>query len=335
MAVARRGPRPLNDRVRRLLVILPWLMEQGRASLAEMSERFQISEKELIVDLEQAATCGLPPFVDEFVDLFIDDDGMVEVGVPRFFTKPLRLTAPEGFDLLAAGKAALAMPGVEPDGPLARALAKLETVLGDDGMVLDLGQPPAAADLIAAAERAEQVRVVYWSASSDEITERVITPRSVFADRGRWYVVADDDRSGEQRTFRVDRITEWHSVVDAVTDPDRSASRLAPRSASRLAPRSVSPPTGQAWFDELSGLDTVTLRLRAGGRWAAEQFPVRAMRPDGDDVVVDMAVASEGWLRTLLLQLGPEADVLAPPHVHGIAQQAAQALLDARYTRSS
>ena len=327
MAVARRGPRPLNDRVRRLLVILPWLMEQGRASLAEMSERFQISEKELIVDLEQAATCGLPPFVDEFVDLFIDDDGMVEVGVPRFFTKPLRLTAPEGFDLLAAGKAALAMPGVEPDGPLARALAKLETVLGDDGMVLDLGQPPAAADLIAAAERAEQVRVVYWSASSDEITERVITPRSVFADRGRWYVVADDDRSGEQRTFRVDRITEWHSVVDAGTDPDRSASRLAPRS--------VSPPTGQAWFDELSGLDTVTLRLRAGGRWAAEQFPVRAMRPDGDDVVVDMAVASEGWLRTLLLQLGPEADVLAPPHVHGIAQQAAQALLDARYTRSS
>jgi proteasome accessory factor C len=94
-------------RLRRLLVMLPWLMERGSATLTEMAQRFQISEKELITDLEQAAMCGLPPFVDEFIDLFIDD-GVVTVGVPRFFTRPLRLTSPEGFALLMAGRAALA-----------------------------------------------------------------------------------------------------------------------------------------------------------------------------------------------------------------------------------
>jgi hypothetical protein len=40
-----------------------------------MAERFEISEVELVRDLEQAAMCGLPPFLDEVVDLYIDDDG--------------------------------------------------------------------------------------------------------------------------------------------------------------------------------------------------------------------------------------------------------------------
>ena len=62
-----KGPSPLKVRLRRLLVILPWLAERGSASLAEMSERFQISEMELVADLEQAAMCGLPPFLDELV----------------------------------------------------------------------------------------------------------------------------------------------------------------------------------------------------------------------------------------------------------------------------
>src|SRR4028119_1755024 len=122
----RRGPRGVGERLRRLLVMLPWLMERRQASLAEMAERFEISEVELVRDLEQAAMCGLPPFLDEVVDLYIDDDGIAHVGVPRFFTKPLRLTAVEGFALLAAGQVAMSLPGADPSGPLGRALAKLE-----------------------------------------------------------------------------------------------------------------------------------------------------------------------------------------------------------------
>ena len=60
--------------------------------------------------------CGLPPFVDEMIDVFIDDE-MVYVGVPRLFTKPLRLTAPEGFALLTAGRAAMQLPGADPAEP--------------------------------------------------------------------------------------------------------------------------------------------------------------------------------------------------------------------------
>ena len=116
-----RGPRPVGERLRRLLVMLPWLMERGSAPVAEMAEHFQLDEADLVRDLELAAMCGLPPFVDEMIDVFIDE-GTVHAGVPRLFTKPLRLTAPEGFALLIAGRAALTLPGADPAGPLARAL---------------------------------------------------------------------------------------------------------------------------------------------------------------------------------------------------------------------
>jgi proteasome accessory factor C len=311
-----KGPSPLKVRLRRLLVILPWLAERGSASLAEMSARFQISEKELVADLEQAAMCGLPPFLDELVDLYIDDDGVAHIDVPRFFTRPLRLTAPEGFSLLMAGRTALAMPGAEADGPLARALAKLEVVLGSDGMVLDLAQPAATAELVAAVDDAAEVRVSYWSASSDEVTARNLLPRAVFSDRGRWYLLADDDRSGEERTFRIDRI-------------------LSCERTGRIGEaRDVEVPSGDDWFDDLPALSTVTLWIAPAGRWVVERFPVRSIRDDesGDgSQVVELAVASESWLRQLLVRLGKDAMVLAPDEWRDLGARAASELLASRY----
>lgn len=310
---ARPGPRSTGERLRRLLVVLPWLMERGRASLAETADTFGMTEAELVKDLELVAMCGLPPYLDECVDVFIDDDGMVEVGVPRFFVRPLRLTAPEAFALVTAGRAALELQGADPAGPLARALAKLERVLGEDGMVLDLDPPEATAVLTEAAEASVAVDVEYWSASSDEVTSRRIVPRTVFTDRGRWYVSADDDRSGELRHFRIDRI------------------RSIERTDDRRAPRHVDPPVGDRWFADTPGLPTVTVRLGPSARWVAERFPVRAHRETDDGTEIDLVVASDRWLRRLLLRLGTTAEVIAPPAWRTVAAEEAKALLASRY----
>lgn len=314
IVTARSRPQPLKDRMRRLLIMLPWLMERGSASITEMCERFQVSEQQLVADLEQAAMCGLPPYLDEVVDLFIDE-GVAHVGVPRFFTRPLRLTAPEGFGLLMAGRAALSMPGADPAGPLARALAKLEVVLGDADMVVDLAQPPATVDMISAVDDGARVSVSYWSASSDEISERVITPRAVFADRGRWYVVADDDRSGEQRTFRLDRVMSSRRTGETVERRD------------------VEVPRADQWFDDTPARASVTLRLGASARWVIERFPVRSFTDHGDHFVAVLAVTSERWLRELLVRLGPHVEVLEPEAWRSLGADAARDLLAARYPR--
>lgn len=316
-AGTRRGPRPVGERLRRLLVILPWLAERGEATLAEMAERFQLSEAELVKDLEQAAMCGLPPYLDEVIDLYIDDDGTVNVGVPRFFTAPLRLTAPEGFALLAAGRLAMALPGADPDGPLGRALAKLQSVLGDDAIVVDVPQPPATGDLAAAAAAGARVEITYWSASSDATSTRTITPRLVFTDRGEWYVLADDDRSGEERNFRIDRISAWHRTGDTVPV------------------REVAAPTG-TWFDDEPDLPTVTVRLAPGARSTIDRVPVRSLTVAADgSAVAELAVADERWLADLLLCLGPAATVLEPAMWVDLGARRAAELLATRYAETS
>jgi proteasome accessory factor C len=320
---SRRGPRRSGERLRRLLVMLPWLMERGEVPLAEMAARFELSEAELVGDLELAALCGLPPFIDEMIDVFIDE-GVVYAGLPRLFTRPLRLTAPEGFALLSSARAAMQLPGADPDGSLARALAKLAAVLGDDGVVVDVPQPDATAELAAAVSDNARLRVRYWSASRDEATEREITPRSIFLDRGNWYVIADDGRSGESRTFRIDRFEQWERT--GAIDPPLEGSSV------------TVPPSGDEWFAD-GDVPSVVLRLAPQAHWAAERYPLREERQERGEsaesaeagaVVVRMAVASEHWLRTLLLRLGPYAEVLEPAGWHDLASEAAKELL-ARY----
>ncbi|MCY7299510.1 MAG: WYL domain-containing protein [Ilumatobacteraceae bacterium] len=303
----RRGPRPTSDRLRRLLVMLPWLMEHGEVTVDEMCDRFELTEAELVKDLELAAMCGLPPFVDEMVDVFIDE-GRVYAGVPRLFTRPLRLTAPEGFALLAAARVAMQLPGADVDGALARALQKLAAVLGDDAVVMETPQPLAAAMVVDAAERSARLHITYWSPAADQRTERDITPRRVFFDGGSWYVIADDHRSGEERTFRIDRIEqcELTGVIDE--------------------PREVEVPRADTWFAD-DELPTAVLRVPASGGWVAERYPTRSVQQDGDGWRIEVTVASERWLRDLLLRLGAEAYVVEPAEWVNLGATAAAEVL--------
>lgn len=286
--------------------MLPWLMERGEVPVAEMAATFDVTEQQLVKDIELVSMCGLPPYLDELIDVWIDD-GVVSTGVPRVFTKPLRLTAPEGFALLAAARMAMQLPGADADGPLARALEKLAAALGDV-VVVEQPQPPATAAIAAAVDASARVRVSYWSATADAPSEREITPRRVFLDRGRWYVIADDHRSGEERTFRVDRIE--HCEPTGEIDP----------------PRAVPAPTGDDWFVD-ADLPTVRLRLPDSGRWVIERYPVRSVEAAAGGTEVELTVTHAAWLRELLLRLGSGAEVLDPPEWRRLGADAAATVL--------
>ena len=336
--MARRGPRPAHERLKRLLVMLPWLMQRGEVPVAEMAAHFSLSESELVADLELAAMCGLPPFVDEMIDVFIDE-GMVIAGVPRVFTRPLRLTAPEGFGLLAAARAAMALPGADPSGPLGRALDKLAVALGDDvadGVVVQLDRTPQVDRVFAAADAGERLLITYWTPARDEATERQISPRTVFADSGHWYVLADDHRSASERSFRLDRVLGI--TPTGIFDP----------------PREVALPDPQRWFTDDPDLDRVTFRIPDELLWMVERYPTDSITSDSitsdstsadstsaDSITSDstsadstsivvMPITSEQWLRRLLLRVGPRARVLDPPRWSTLAAVTARAVL-ARY----
>jgi len=275
-----------------LLAILPWLMERGGATVDEVAERFGMRPDHVVADLEVASMCGLPPYIDEMIDIYVEE-GRVHVGVPRLFRRPLRLTAQEAFSVVAAAHAALALPGADPDGPLARALRKLEAVLGARAVVSVAVERPALLDVVTdAVERGERLAVVYRS-GDDRRTERLITPRAVLVREGAWYVVAECALAQARRTFRVDRM------------------EAAEPTGERVEVEPIEPLT-DGWFDDVE-LPEAELVLSSEAAWVAGRYPVRSVEAlGGGRLRVRLPVTSERWLGRLLVQLGPDAEVVAP-----------------------
>ena len=320
--------RSAEERLQRLLVMLPWLMEVGEVPLAEVARRFDMTEADVQKNLELVAMCGLPPFVDEMIDVFVDE-GIVYVGVPRLFTRPLRLTSPEAFALLASGRAAMELPGADRTGPLGRGLAKLEAALdqvgldtGRDadavtaGVVFDLDRPALSNDLAELTAQGAEVTITYYSPDRDELTERTIVPRHVFVEAGRWYVLADDARSGARRTFRIDRIET-----------------LAPTGNMVPTEEYVTAPSG---FFVDADVPRAVLRLAPAAQWIAEEYPVDSVEPLDDPsgervgwVEVRLPVASERWLSRLLIRLGDAAVLMEPAAAADGAAALAGRILDA------
>jgi len=314
------GPRNAEDRLRRLLVMLPWLMETGEVPLAEVARRFDMTETQVQNDLELVAMCGLPPFIDEMIDVFVDD-GVVFVGVPRLFTRPLRLTAPEAFSLLTSARAAMQLPGADRDGALGRGLAKLAAVLADAGIattndsddtagvVVDLARPELTDVLAESAAAGSELAITYFSPARAEMSSRAIVPRHVYTDGCNWYVVADDDRSQSRRTFRVDRIESAEATgrtveIEATSPPER-------------------------FFDDVD-VPRVTIRFGPDARWVLDQYPIDEVAESGDGwVEARLPVASERWLARLLIRLGPDAVLVEPANENPAAAVARTVL--ARY----
>lgn len=298
-------------RLRRLLSVIPWMLDHQGSTLSEIAARFGLSEAELERDLELIPFCGLPPYSpDRLIDCEIVD-GRVYLRFAEYFARPLSLTPAEGFGLLAAGRALLGVPGGDPDGSLASALHKLAEVLGGvEGMAIELGPGRFLDALRAAAKTGERMEIDYYAFGRDALTSRVIDPHAVFAAAGSWYVDAYCHTAGDDRLFRVDRVRSLRPTGEHFeVDPGRASPP-----GSVFHPRDSDP--------------RITLLLAPEADWVVETYPVESVtaEPDGRRRVT-LAVSGQAWLERLLLRLGPAGEVVGPPEMARVGAEAATRLL--------
>jgi proteasome accessory factor C len=308
-------------RLRRLLTIIPWIVDHQGSRLDDLAARFGMKVAELERDLELVPFCGLPPYTpDRLIDCEIVD-GRVFLRFAEYFGRPLRLTPAEGFALLAAGQALLAVPGADPHGSLASALDKLAGVLGGgDGMAVELGTARHLEPLRAAAEASERVEIDYYTFGRDELTTRTIDPRAVFAAAGQWYVDAYCHRARDDRLFRVDRVRGVRSTGERFDVADTASAARGSGSGG--------PGTSSEMFHPRPSDRRVTLLLNAGAAWVPESYPVESVEQTADGRLQVVMVASErAWLERLLLRLGPAVEVLDPVEGRVEAAEAARRLL--------
>ncbi|MBW3668730.1 MAG: WYL domain-containing protein [Actinobacteria bacterium] len=305
-----------DERLRRLLALVPWVAAHDGPTLAEVCSRFDCTERDLLADLDLLFVCGVHPFTpDTLIEVDVTD-GRVWIRYADWFARPLRLTPAEGLALVAAGSALLSEPGTDPEGPLARGLAKLAAVLGvdpDEAVEIELGDAPAEvlAIMREAAAARRRVEVDYYSYGRDAWARRVIDPYRVFSAAGQWYVPAWCHRADGERLFRVDRMRNPVVLAQTFEPPAEEATAIV------YHPRPDDP--------------IVTLELAPEARWVVEQYPVESADERADALVVTLRVSEQAWLERLLLRLGPRARVI--DGADGVAAAAAERVL-ARYSGS-
>jgi proteasome accessory factor C len=310
-AKKKRGPRGAADRVAKLLVIIPWLVKRKRVRLEDVAREFDLTVDEVVEDIMLASLCGVPPYSpDSLIDVFVDED-MVVAEVPSLFHQPLRLNTAELFAVVTMGRAALSV--TDEPGPLASALNKLHPLLPEAAGSIAIEVPAVAHldGLRRALESTTQIEIDYFAPSTGSRTTRRIVPRKIFDRLGHWYVSADDERSGDVREFRIDRI-EALRETGVVAPPREDA-------------------VAKEWFADAA--DRVTLRVGPDARWLVEPYPVveRVLHDDGSSDVT-LAVSSADWLGRLLVRGGRSIEVLSGDVARGARAATASRIL-ARYTR--
>ncbi|MGH2830672.1 MAG: helix-turn-helix transcriptional regulator [Actinomycetota bacterium] len=313
-------------RLARILVMVPWVVQHPEeATVAAVCARFGITERELTADLNLLLVCGLPPFSPgDMIEAGIEGDRVV-ISMADYLSRPLRLTRWEAVSLLAAGRAIAALPGLKEAEALSGALDKLAAVAVAPGeadaaavlaqrVAIELEPPDGEvlATLRSAIEERRTIRMEYYSFGRDELTTRDADPLLVFGSRP-WYLVANDHKTGEQRTFRVDRIRSLGTT-------DRTFERPAAFDPVAEAERPLYRPGAQ----DIG----VVLDLGPDAAWVAEVTPHDSLEPGASGRLrLTLRTGSTAWLERLVLQLGPAVEVVEPASLAEAARSLARSAL--------
>lgn len=298
---ARSTPETATQRLQRLLVMVPWLLQHPGVSIAEAASEFGVSERQVEDDLALLFVCGTPGGSHaELIDAQWDG-GHIYLSNADDIARPMRLTRDEAVTL-TAGLHALVASLVNPE-VVERTLAKLRRASADDrGPALELEiddgrQHPAMEPVRQALADNRRLHLTYWVPSRDEATERDVDPMRALNLDGHWYLEGWCHRAEGVRLFRLDRV-ESATVLDVDGTPPAGA-----------APRDLAVDVYVPGEDDL----TVVIETDPEAAWIADYYPTEGVeqRPGGG-VVVTMRVADPALVRRLMLQLGGAAWVVEP-----------------------
>jgi proteasome accessory factor C len=309
-----------GDRLGRLLNLVPYLLARPGILVTDAATDLDVSEKQLREDLELLWVCGLPGYgPGDLIDMAFDGD-RVTVTYDAGIDRPLRLTHDEALALVVALRMLAQVPGSHSREAVERALAKIESAAGDaaSGLPIAVRMPGVGGERVAelqgAVQRRRALRLTYYTAARDEVTERVVDPIRVLLVGGFAYLEAWCRRAEAVRMFRADRI-------DSCTELDEPAN----------------PPPGAGRSDLRDGVFTpspdlplVTLRIGRWARWITEYYPCeRVVEESPDRWLVSLRASDLAWARRLVLGLGSEVAVVSPPELVEAVRAEARATLDA------
>ena len=199
-------------RALRTMDLIPYILENPGVSIRSLSERFSVTEKQIESDLQLIFMCGLPGYTPyELIDI-VFEEGIVSVIDPQVLDKPRRFNKSE-LIVIALGLEILIDISVSNPERLQKlkALSEKITKLGSSNSVTFAPSEKNSifSDLITdAISKRKNIRIKYSSLVKDQVTQREVTPQSLYFMNGSLYLSAYDLSKKSDRIFKVSLITQ-------------------------------------------------------------------------------------------------------------------------------
>ncbi|PSR69447.1 protein pafC [Nocardia sp. MDA0666] len=308
----------LSTRLSRLLNMVPYFLANPGISAPEAAAELGVSTKQLMSDLNQLWMCGLPGYgPGDLIDLSFSEES-IEVTFSAGIDRPLRLTSIEATALLVALRSIADLPGMVDPTAARSATAKIESAISGEAAHRsepDTAEPveaPAVTTVRSALADGRALRLVYYSASRDVVSERVVDPIRIVLVDNNSYLQAWCRQAEGVRLFRFDRIEEATELEEPANPPSHATEESA----------------GLDLFSDDPAVALARLRIRGDYGWVLDQYPMHpvVVHPDGS-VEATMRFATLGWIARLLLGFGSGVTVLGPPElVSAVRERSAAAL---------
>jgi proteasome accessory factor C len=321
VAAAQPGrPPTATDRLQRLLALVPYVVSRNTVSLAETAAAFEVSERQLVDDLNMLWCVELrspDPYCP--IDLSYEG-GEIVVSEAESIARPLRLDTDEASALLVALRTLAEVPGLGDRSALSRTIAKLEAAAGEAASVsaqlsvqLDVRAPgDLLAELTDALSRGRRLHLSYYVPGRDEATERDVDPMRLLMVEGRSYLEGWCRSAEAVRLFRLDRVLGLQVLDVPASVPGEAQPRDVDQGLFRPSAQDV----------------RVVLELSPAGRWVAEYYPCEEVTELGDGTLrVGLRTPDTQWLRRLALRLGEDGRVVAPSSLAATVREDAAAAL--------
>ena len=220
-----------NNRLTRLLLELPWLIQNRNASIDSFSDQFNISRDEAIKDLSLLTYVGPGRFGGELVDIQYDDE-FVSVIDSQGFDRPLKFNNIE---------AVLLLLGVKNLSEISNDVSEIKNVeiklskLIESDIVSGGNQEEYAVRrrlIETAITNKKQIIIQYVDSQLRLSSERSISPIDIKTLESKEYLAAIDNHNMLNRSFRLDRIikvedTETDSLISNIAQENIVSEKIA------------------------------------------------------------------------------------------------------------
>ncbi len=290
----------------RLFKIVYHLLDKGRATAPELSEKFEVSVRTIYRDIDALSGAGIPIYTEAGRNggIYLMNDFVLDKAV---------LTEEEKREILAALHSTNSTNNID-NRQILQKLSAIFNVSSESWLEVDFskwgnnGTDNAKFELLKSAIIHQRCVKITYANSYGRISERIVQPLKMSYKSMSWYLKAYCTEKQDYRIFKLTRMIELEVLSDTF--------------CKKLFPE----------LDEMAGqvYRTIVLRFAKEISYRVyDEFDNTQISTDKNgDLIVSVKMPEDEWLIGYLLSFGTQVDIIEPLYLKDIVAKQAKGIYE-------